>query len=219
MRLPTGHAMRHSVKRPVKRGFTLIEALIALAILAVVLSIGMPRMSAWIYAGKVAAAGQFYAEGFALARNQALTQNGTSRLVLVTNADNGQFDWRIDICFPRPDAPCNDISDNWSTVTAVASGDPKGVTGFKSLLRRADALPPAAELAQTTGEDDPRAVYFTPLGWVDSSVAPRIERIDMKPVGKHASAAPETAVVLTLAGNTIRCRPLAASTDPYRCPP
>jgi type IV fimbrial biogenesis protein FimT len=207
------------MRAPDSRGFTLIEALIALAILAVVLSIGMPRMSAWIYAGKVAAASQFYAEGFVMARNQALTQNGSSRLVLSTNPANGQFDWRIDVCFPRSDAPCNEISDNWSTTALAASGDPKGADGVKSLLRRADALPPAAELAQSTGEDDARAVYFTPLGWVDPAIVPRLERIDMTPHGRQADAAPVTAVVLTLAGNTIRCRPLAAANDPHRCPP
>lgn len=200
-------------------GFTLIEAMVALSIMGVVLAVGLPRMSDWIFASKVAGAGQFYAEAFAMARNQALTQNGSSRLVLSANPANGQFDWRIDVCFPRSDEPCNEISANWSTTALPASGDPKGVNGFKSLLRLADGLPPATELAQSTGDDDARAVYFTPLGWVDPAIGPRLERIDMKPVGKHASAAPETAVVLTLAGNTIRCRPLAAATDPNRCPP
>lgn len=211
--------MTHIVRFKPARGFTLLEAMVALAIMGVVLSMGMPRMSAWIYAGKVAAAGQFYAEGFAMARNQALTQNGTSRLVLSENPTNGQFDWRIDICFPRSNNPCNEASENWSTTTTAATDDPKGVNGFKSLLRRADALPAASELAQSTGADNARAVYFTPLGWVDPAFAPRLERIDMKPAGKMSDAAPETAIVLTLAGNAIRCKPLVAANDPHRCPP
>lgn len=201
------------------RGFTLLEALIALAIMGIVLSIGMPRMASWIYANKVAAAGQFYAEGFALARNHALTRNGASRLVFSTNKKNGQFDWQIDVCFPRSDDPCNDISDNWSTPTTVAERDPQGVNGFKSIVRSADALPDSAELAQAIGPDDARAVYFTPLGWVDPAIGPRVERIDLTPSGKQASAAPVTAVVLTLAGNAIRCKPLVAASDPQRCPP
>jgi type IV fimbrial biogenesis protein FimT len=213
--------MRTGSKRAArfKRGFTLLEALIALAILGIVLSIGMPRMSSWIYAGKVAAAGQFYAEGFAMARNQALTQNSASRLVLAENTSNGQFDWQIDVCFPRADDPCNEISTNWSTTTAVAARDPLGVKGFKSIRRSAGTLPPAAELVQTISPDDAQAVYFTPLGWVDPAIAPRIERIDLTPAGAQASAAPATAIVLTLAGNAIRCRPLVAASDPQRCPP
>jgi len=199
-------------------GFTLLEVMVALSILGIVLGIGMPRMSEWIYASKVAAAGQFYAEGFSMARNQALTQNGASRLVLSKNSANGQFDWRIDVCFPRSDEPCNEISTNWSSEASAATRDPLGAKGFKSLKRSAEALPPAADLAQAIGPDDAAAVYFTPLGWVDPAVSPRIERIDLTPGSKHAQVAP-TAVVLTMAGNTIRCKPLAAASDPQRCPP
>jgi type IV fimbrial biogenesis protein FimT len=201
-------------------GFTLLEAMVALAILGIVLGIGMPRMSEWIYTGKVAAAGQFYAEGFATARNQALTQNGASRLVLSRNTRNGQYDWQVDVCFPRSDEPCNDISTNWSSVNAVATRDPLGATrGFKSLRRSSEALPAAAELAQAIGPDDATAVYFTPLGWVNPAIGPRIERIDLTPGSSHARSAPVTAVVLTMAGNTIRCRPQVAASDPQRCPP
>ncbi|MGJ9416784.1 Tfp pilus assembly protein FimT/FimU [Massilia sp. CMS3.1] len=201
------------------RGFTLLEALVALAILGVVLSIGMPRMNAWIYAGKVAAAGQFYAEGFSLARNQALTHNGASRLVLLANAGNGQFDWQVDICFPRQETPCDEESGNWSTPTEAASADPAGTVGFKSVLRRADALPPGAELALVPGPADARAVYFTPLGWVNPAIAPRLERVDLTPTTKMTGQAPATAVVLTLAGIATRCKPGVAATDPQRCPP
>lgn len=200
-------------------GFTLIEAMIALAILGVVLSLGVPRMSEWVYKNKVASAGQFYAEGFALARSQALTHNSASRLVLTENAANGQFDWRVDICFPRPETPCNAASDDWSTLDAVAARDPEGAAGFTSVLRRADALPPASELARAVGPDGARAVYFTPLGWVDPAVAPYIERITLTPSAGMASAAPATAVVLTLAGIATRCKPGAAASDPHRCPP
>ncbi|MFC5478907.1 pilus assembly FimT family protein [Massilia suwonensis] len=203
----------------VARGFTLLEALIALAILGVVLSVGMPRMADWIYASKVAAAGQFYAEAFALARNQALTQNGVSRLVFSKNAGNGQYDWQIDLCFPRSDEPCNDISPNWSSAANPATRDPLGAKGFKSLQRSAEALPPAADLVPALGPEGANAVYFTPVGWVDPAIGPRIERIALTPGTKRAAAARPLAVVLTMAGNAIRCNPLAAAGDLQRCPP
>lgn len=207
------------VHMPSVRGFTLLEAMIALAIMGVVLAMGMPRMSAWIFAGKVAAAGQFYAEGFALARNQALTRNGASRLVFTANKGNGQLDWQVDVCYPSANDPCNEISTNWSTADAVATRDPQGANGFKSIVRSAGTLPPAAELTQTIRPGDARAVYFTPLGWVDPAIGPRVERIDLTPAGKQAGAAPVTAVALTMAGNAIRCKPLVAASDPQRCPP
>lgn len=202
------------------RGFTLLEIMIALAIMGILLAVGMPSMSKMIYANKVAAASQFYSEGLSMARNQALTQNGVSRLMLSKNAGNGQFDWQIDVCFPRSDAPCNAASANWSSTGTPASDDPKGATnGFKSVLRRADALPPSIQLTVAAGPDGARAAYFTPLGWVDPAMAPRLERIDLTPIGKQASAAPASAVVLTMAGNGIRCKPQVAANDPQRCPP
>jgi type IV fimbrial biogenesis protein FimT len=200
-------------------GFTLIETMVALVILGVVLAYGIPQMSSLIFSSKVAAAGQFYSEGLTLARNQALTQNSASRLVLTTNAVNGQFDWQVDVCFPRADAPCNEISTNWSSTTAVATGDPLGDQGFRSLLRAAGNLPVSTDLVQTTVPADARAVYFTPLGWVDASITPRLARIDLTPATRFASAAPVTAVVLTMAGIASRCRPAVAATDPNRCPP
>jgi len=208
MRMPLQHA----------RGFTLLESLVALAILGSILAFGAPRMAAWISATRAAAASQFYAEGFALARAQALSHNSASRLVLSENA-NGQLDWQVDICFPRPDTPCNDASGSWSTATAPAARDPEGAAGFKSVLRSADALPGAEVLVQAVDPEEADSVYFTPVGWVDTTMAPRIARIDMHPSASHAGEFRSASVVLTLAGIATKCQPSAADSDPHRCPP
>lgn len=199
-------------------GFTLLELMIALTILAIILAVGIPNMRNWVFANKVASAAHFYAEGLGIARNQALSHNSASRLVLVKNV-NGQSDWRVDICFPRPGTPCTAASGSWSTTTAPAALDPEGVTGFKSVLRSADSLPPSTQLVQTVEPEDATAVYFTPLGWVNSSVTPRIERIGLKPAAALEKTTPPVAVVLTLAGIATRCKPDAVKPDPQRCPP
>lgn len=214
---------RHRVAQPAGRagrvrGFTLLESLVALAIIAGILAFGAPRMSAWISASRAASAAQFYAEGFALARAQALSHNSASRLVLSENA-NGQLDWQVDICFPRPDTPCNEDSGAWSTAAAAAANDPEGAAGFRSVLRRADALPGPDVLVQSVGPDDADAVYFTPVGWVDTTVSPRIERIDLNPGEASQDDFAPSAVVLTLAGIAAKCQPDAPDTDPHRCPP
>lgn len=200
-------------------GFTLLESLVALAIIGGLLAFGAPRMAAWVNASRAASAGQFYAEGFALARAQALSHNSASRLVLSENAGNGQLDWQVDICFPRPDTPCNEDSGDWSSTTEPAQRDPEGVAGFKSVLRRADALPGTDVLVQTVGPEDADAVYFTPVGWVDTTVSPRVERIDLEPAAAHEGEFTPAAVVLSLAGIAARCQPDAPDTDPRRCPP
>jgi len=199
-------------------GFTLLEGLVALVILASILAVGAPRMAAWVEATRATAAAQFYAEGFALARAQALSHNSASRLVLSENA-NGQMNWQVDICFPRPDTPCNDVGGAWSTTAAAAGRDPEGNAGFKSVLRSAEALPGSDVLVQTIGPEDADSVYFTPVGWVDTGVSPRIARIDLEPAEDHAGAFPASAVVLTLAGIATKCQPDADDSNPHRCPP
>jgi type IV fimbrial biogenesis protein FimT len=203
-------------------GFTLIEALVALAILAGLLALGVPRMSEWVQANKAAGAAQFYAEGFTLARTQAVTHNGASRLVLTENPANGQMDWQVDVCFPTASVPCNAESGGWSTTTTPATrpGEAGPRDGdFKSVLRRADSLPATSLLAHTLSPSGATDVYFTSLGWVDTNFSPRLARIGLAPASGHAGAFPASAVVLTLAGIASKCDPNAASHDSRRCPP
>ena len=210
--------MRAVIKRPAA-GFTLIEAVVALAIMAVLMAVGIPSLSGWLQARKAAAAASFYKEGFQLARAQAVTHNSASRLVLAENATSGQMDWQVDICFPTPSTPCNENSGSWSTTGAAAGADPDQAHGFRSVVRSADGLPATTTLMLSLAPSGADTVYFTPLGWVDPAISPRIERIALTPAGKQAAAAPATALVLTMAGNAIRCKPLVAASDPQRCPP
>lgn len=200
-----------------RAGFTLVEALIALAVFAVLLAIGVPRMADWLAGTKAAAATQFYAEGFALARAKALSHNSASRLVLSRNADSGQFDWSVDLCFPTPEDPCNAEAGNWSTPEEAVKPEGAAGAGFTSVLRSAAALPATSRMSVTPGPDGATAVYFTPLGWVDTRIEPRMTRIDLAPV---AGATPFRAasVVLTLGGIAAKCDPDAVANDSRRCP-
>ena len=200
-----------------RAGFTLVETLIALAVFTVLLAIGVPRMSDWAAASKAAAAAQFYAEGLGLARAKALAHNSASRLVLSPNADSGQYDWRVDLCFPTPEAPCNEAAGAWSTVADPVKPDGAAGAGFSSVQRSAAALPAAERLSVTPGPDGATAVYFTPLGWIDTRIEPRMMRIDLVPA-TSASSFPAASLVMTLGGIAIRCVPDAAANDSRRCP-
>ncbi|WP_229414474.1 type II secretion system protein [Zemynaea arenosa] len=199
-------------------GFTLIEILIALAIFGILLAVGIPMMGNWLTSTKAAGATEFYAEGFRLARAQAVTHNAASRITLTENSTSGQYDWQVDICFPTPSEPCNDSDGTWSTATTVATGDPEGAAGFKSVVRSAATLPKTDVLQPTLRPAGATTVYFTPVGWVDTSVPARLTLLELAPSFAHAGEFPSTAVAITLAGMAAKCDPTRALPDSRACP-
>jgi len=209
--------MNPASRRPAD-GFTLVEMMVAIAVFAILMALGIPRMSGWLAANKAAAAAQFYADGFVTARAKALAHNGASRLVLSRNTVSGQYDWRVDLCFPTPEAPCDAGAGAWSTVDDGVKPAGAAGEGYTSVARSADALPTASLLSVSPGPDGATAVYFTPLGWVDSRIEARLMRIDLESADAEAAPFPAASVVLTLAGIATRCDPGAAADDSRGCP-
>ena len=208
--------------RPVRpqrsAGFTLIEAGVVLAILGILIAVAVPGMQDWVLGRKAMSAAGFYKDGLMLARSQAVAHNSASRLVLVDNA-NGQMDWRVDLCWPTESTPCNADSGSWSTASAAATGDPDGSAGFRSITRSASTMPDSKQLATLTVPVEADTAYFTPLGWVDGKVSPRLMRVTLAPAITRSGAFAPLAVALTLAGNAAICNPGAAAHSARACPP
>ncbi|OON62599.1 hypothetical protein B0920_03910 [Massilia sp. KIM] len=198
-------------------GYTTIEALIAVVVLAILLAVGLPNLSGWLSSTKVAGAVQFYAEGYAMARSQALANNAASRLVFSRNAVSGQPDWQVDVCFPAAGQPCDADSERWSTLEDEAATDGTVGVAVRSVRRSAEALP-ASSLMSVELPAGASAVYFTPLGWVDSGPATPADRIDLSPASGHEDAFAPASLVLTMAGVATRCNPDADDGDSRRCP-
>lgn len=204
--IPAAHAKQPAVASALAQaGFTLIEALVTMAVLAILLSFGVPRMGDWLSATRAGSAAGFYAEGYAMARTQALANNSQSRLVYIPVA-GGQPDWQVDICFRTVDTPCIG-DDDWSTTSAAAPGAPGAAVNFRSVRRSAAGLPAPTILNVAIGPSAASSVYFTPLGWVDTGRNPRATRIDLRPSTTRPGAFRAQAVVLTLAGVAVVCDP------------
>jgi type IV fimbrial biogenesis protein FimT len=201
-----------------RRGYTLIEVMVGLAILGILLAVGIPSMKNWIVANKARAASEFYLDGLSMARRQAVLHNARSRFVLAPGT-NGQFDWRVDLCFPVSGSPCTDDEGNWSTTAAVSSGDPEGTAGFRSVFRSAASLPPSDLLIPVLAPAGASAVYFTEVGWVDTTIGDRLALLRLDPAPALANDLRTAAVAVTLAGMAAKCDPAVAAPDSRACPP
>lgn len=209
-----------AIARRAGRGYTMIELVVVLGITASLLALGIPAMSGWVMANKAASTGEFYLEGFRMARQQAVAHNTASRIVLAANNTNGQMDWQVDLCFADlPTTPCTAVSSNWSTVTASAAKDPEGITGFKSVRRSSENLPSRAIIAPTLLPSGAYFVYYNALGWVDTNYAGRLTRLQLDPLPAYAAQLPTMAIVITLGGMATRCDVGVAVTDSRGCPP
>ncbi|NVM79977.1 type IV fimbrial biogenesis protein FimT [Duganella sp. SG902] len=200
-------------------GFTLIELLVTITIFGIMLAIGIPNASNWLLTNRARSASEFYAEGFSMARRQAVSHNAFSRISLTPNVNTGQMDWQVDICFVGADTACAPGDDSWSTTAAPAANDPEGAAGFRSIFRAADSLPSSEVLLPTTLPAGASQVYYTATGWVDTTFAPRLTQLRLDPSTQYAHNVPVVALVVTLAGMATKCDPTLAATDNRACPP
>jgi type IV fimbrial biogenesis protein FimT len=76
--------------RPLRqRGVTLIEMMIAIAILGILLALGMPSYRAWIQNSQIRTAAESILAGLQLARNQAVHRNAAVRFQFTDSVDAG----------------------------------------------------------------------------------------------------------------------------------
>ena len=66
--------------RPPSRGFTITEMLVAIAIVAIMLGLGVPSITAYIESAKLNSAAQGYLSGVQMARATAIRQNLRTRV-------------------------------------------------------------------------------------------------------------------------------------------
>ncbi len=69
-------------------GFTLIELMIAVAVMAIALALGLPNVAVWIQNTQLKTAAEGVVSGLQLARAEALRRNTNVRFALVNSLDN-----------------------------------------------------------------------------------------------------------------------------------
>ena len=89
-----------------QRGFTLVELMIGIAIVAMALMMGIPSLGAWIQSSQIRNASESIVSGLQLARAEAVTRNTKVQFVLSSLAGGGvASDWTVRCDTPTVDCP------------------------------------------------------------------------------------------------------------------
>jgi prepilin-type N-terminal cleavage/methylation domain-containing protein len=111
-----GDQERRIVLKPVRwQGFTLVELVVSLSIIAILAAFGLPAMGTYLQNSKLANAAASYYSGIQLARAEAIRRNVETQFVLTGTAittatlpGGGNEEYVIDISNPAA-GPCGPI--------------------------------------------------------------------------------------------------------------
>jgi type IV fimbrial biogenesis protein FimT len=170
-------------------GFSLIELIIAIAIVGLVSAIAMPSYVTWIKNSRVRTAAESIQNGLQTARAEAVKRNASIRFSLSANSN-----WSIGCVTTSSNCPATILS-------RFAS---EGATGGATITLSPD------------GTDFPAKATFSNLGLLDNTTTPApFNQVDIS----FSGADRPLRVTLGVGGNTRLCDPKTtlAATDPRRC--
>lgn len=179
------------LKRALNRGFSLIELMIAVAVLGVLLAAGTPAFMNWIQNSQIRVAAESVKNGLQLARAEAVRLNRKVRFQLTDATETG---WKVNpLDDPDLDPPIGirTHSDGSRNVTVAAL--PAGST----------------------------EITFEPLGTVSTTGGSvPLARIDFSnPLITSTDDRRDLRIIITSSGHAKMCDPkVTASSDPRKCP-
>ena len=171
-------------------GFSLIELMIVLAIVAIALVLGLPSYSTWIANSRVRVAAESIQNGLQLARAEAVSRNTTVQFVVT-----GDSGWTVG---------CTNVS---ATCPAV-------------IQARAASEGSSGTTVAVTNASTANTVYFGGFGSsTTAAAAPGPAQVDIDVDSSVLSNAQsrELRVSVFQNGSTRMCDPALGGTDPRRC--
>jgi len=111
-------------------GFTLVEMLIGITILAILVAVGLPSYTAWIQNTQIRNATESVLNGMQLARNEAVRRNTNVQLVL-----GAQSTWTISVPSTAEQIQTRDYRAGSKNVTVAATPGNATTITFSSLGR------------------------------------------------------------------------------------
>jgi len=200
--------------RITQRGITMIEVMVTVVILAIVLAVGIPGLSAWMQNAQVKATAESVLTGLQLARGEAVRQNVRTRFQL-TNA-SGQASWTIvtDSLTAQGTFPS---ANQVQTAGAQESGANARLGVSTAALATTNCCATAITAGTGMGTNPLPGVVFNAFGQVvtDASVT-RITRIDVS-----NPSAPDTrrlVIMVSSSGMAKLCDPSFPTSNARGCP-
>lgn len=189
--------------RPRTRGFTLVELLVAMAVLGLLLASALPSYSGFIRNAQIRTVGQSIESGLQMARAEAVRSNAQVQFrlpgTLAGAAVAGGTDWVV-------------LRAQEATPTVFDQQVNVHVESNASSLARVGVATATGGAAAAAGAGLPSTITFTGLGRLSAATAAR--QIDVTgPAGSR-----RLSVQLSPGGDVRLCDPaLARATDPQGC--
>ena len=130
----TPHGHPHRGAQPSERGFTLIELMVTVSVLAILLAVAAPSFSEFVAGQKVKTAANDLTTALILARSEAIKRNADIVVAPVT-ADTWASGWNVTaagtMLLQQQALPNVSLTKTPSTITYKSSGRPTATSRFE----------------------------------------------------------------------------------------
>lgn len=205
-----------------QRGFSMMELMVSVAILAIVLAIGIPSFSTWISNTQVRSTAESLVAAIQLTRGEAVRQNSLAQLKLTGNA-GGSASWSVI-------AASSSVSGSFDTNQGATLIQTAGATetGVNARLGVSAATQPTSNCCTTSvvagsGMGSNPGVVFDAFGKIvaDSSVT-TVTRIDVTKVGdteaNNEKKNRRMVILIAPSGAVKMCRASLSASNSQGCP-
>lgn len=190
---------RFMLNNPLHRtvsGFSLIELMIAIALLGIVLAMGFPTYTAWTQNVRIRNTAESMQNGLQIARAEAVRRNALVQFVLGANSD-----WTV------------------GCVNVVPDNDGDGEDDCPALIQsRPTAEGATADIIVTPTPGGSTTVVFNALGAVENAPVPFSQLdVDVSSSVLAPSESRELRLTLGIGGDVRLCDPQLPATDVRAC--
>ncbi len=194
-------------------GFTLIELMIGISILAILLAIGTPSLSLWIQNSRIRGAAESIQNGLLDARIEAVRRNTSIKFVLVSLVDGEtKASWTVSCVTPETDSDEDEGGDSDDLADCPGAGV------IPATIRQYDANEDASTVVVNT--DGGSTITFNGTGRATSGMLIHVTNPSAGTCAGGDDNGPARClrIVVTTAGEVRMCDPsITKVSDPRKC--